>query len=70
MNSEESIKANYSYPVLMVHGFLNSPDDLVSNGNKSIPFILARNGYDVWMGSSRGSKYSKEHITLDIIKDS
>jgi lysosomal acid lipase/cholesteryl ester hydrolase len=54
----------------MIHGFLNSPDYFFTNGNKSIPFILVREGFDVWLGSSRGSKYSKDHVEIDIDKDS
>ena len=29
-------------------------------------FVLASEGYDIWLGNSRGNKYSKAHITLDI----
>eukprot|EP00347_Sterkiella_histriomuscorum_P012496 403368358 len=28
-------------------------------------FVLARDGYDVWMGNNRGSQYGLEHETLD-----
>jgi len=35
---------------------LNSPDE-------SLPFILADSGFDVWLVSGRGSKYSS-HISL------
>ena len=30
----------------------------------SIPFILARNGFNVFLGNNRGSKYSRTHETL------
>ena len=30
----------------------------------TIPIILAKAGYDVWLGNTRGSKFSTEHETL------
>ncbi|XP_057983558.1 triacylglycerol lipase 2-like [Malania oleifera] len=52
-------------PVLIQHGvlvdgmtwFLNSPD-------KSLPFILAENGFDVWIANARGTNQSKGHASL------
>ncbi|GMP66693.1 hypothetical protein CsSME_00026949 [Camellia sinensis var. sinensis] len=36
---------------------LNSPDE-------SLPFILADEGFDVWLSSTRGTKYSSGHTSL------
>ena len=49
-----------------MHGILSSADTWVINPNTDGPaFKLAREGYDVWLGNSRGSKYGRNHVSLD-----
>jgi lysosomal acid lipase/cholesteryl ester hydrolase len=51
--------------VFFMHDILDSADAFVMNGENSPAFIAAKAGYDVWTGNNRGTKFSKEHKTLD-----
>ena len=52
-------------PVLFQHGILDSADCWIMNKPEVAPaFVVARQGYDVWLGNARGNKYSREHVKL------
>lgn len=52
-------------PILLVHGLSGGAGDYVVLGpKKSLGYLLAEQGYDVWMFSARGTQ-SKEHMYLD-----
>ncbi|XP_030031094.1 lipase 1-like [Manduca sexta] len=59
-------ETNGRYPVLLMHGILDSSDAWILAGTElGIGFILARNCYDVWAANHRGNSYSRRHVRLD-----
>lgn len=52
--------------VFLQHGLLDSSDTFIINDeDKSLAFVLANRGYDVWLGNNRGNKHSKRHTKYD-----
>lgn len=53
-------------PVLMQHGIEADMMQWVYNEPSTAPaFVLARAGYDVWLGNARGNRFSQTHESLD-----
>ena len=49
----------------MQHGLLSSSDFWSKHADDSPAFILAKNGYNVFVGNNRGNKYCLKHHSLN-----
>ncbi|XP_050207840.1 triacylglycerol lipase 2-like [Mercurialis annua] len=52
-------------PVLLQHGIMSDGSTWLFNSpDESLAFILADNGYDVWISNTRGTRHSQGHTSL------
>ncbi|KAI9847370.1 MAG: hypothetical protein M1837_002558 [Sclerophora amabilis] len=52
------------YPVLLMHGLLQSAGAYCTNDDDSLAFFLCKSGYDVWLGNNRCG-FKPRHTLLD-----
>ncbi|KAK9120049.1 hypothetical protein Scep_018156 [Stephania cephalantha] len=53
-------------PVLLQHGVLvDGMSWVVNSPSESLAFVLADNGFDVWIANARGTRFSSKHSSLD-----
>ncbi|OVA01411.1 Alpha/beta hydrolase fold-1 [Macleaya cordata] len=59
------IEVNPGPPILLQHGLFQGGDAWFLNSEEqSLGFILADQGFDVWVGNVRGTRWSHGHISL------
>ncbi|CAD7082804.1 unnamed protein product [Hermetia illucens] len=52
--------------VFLQHGLLSCSLHYTTQGpGVAIAYLLAEEGYDVWLGNARGNSFSKDHVKLD-----
>ena len=52
------------YPVLLMHGLLQSAGAYCTNDDDSLAFFLCKSGYDVWLGNNRCG-FEPKHTVLE-----
>lgn len=53
-------------PALLMHGLLGTSRDFVLMGpERGLAYLLADRNYDVWLGNTRGTAYSRKHVKLN-----
>ncbi|RPB27645.1 alpha/beta-hydrolase [Terfezia boudieri ATCC MYA-4762] len=58
-----SKKGRRKYPILLIHGLLQSSGAFCVNDDDSLAFFLCKSGYDIWLGNNRCGS-NPEHTLL------
>ena len=63
-SSSTSPSRNCKYPILLMHGLLQSSGAYCVNDDSSLAFYLCKSGYDVWLGNNRCG-FNPQHQLLN-----
>jgi len=69
-HSDDESQETKKPPILLQHGLgVNMMQWVFNTNDTAQAWVLARRGYDVWMGNNRGTLFSLGHVSLDHKKD-
>jgi pimeloyl-ACP methyl ester carboxylesterase len=54
--------------VIYQHGLIDSCAGILCLKSKSLGIMLVDAGYDLWLNNSRGNRFSRDHMALDVEK--
>ncbi|XP_060216762.1 triacylglycerol lipase 1 [Lycium barbarum] len=61
------VRGKMGPPVLLIHGLFMAGDAwFMNSASESLGFILADQGFDVWVGNVRGTRWSHGHVSLSV----
>lgn len=67
--SKNTIEEPYTKPkpvVIYQHGFMDCGAGFLCAEDQSLGLRLVEAGFDLWLNNSRGNKYSRDHMTIDM----